>query len=111
MQLCWNSSILKVEVCHTIVLLPFIINRPNKTKLYPEKVEIEVFLQFGVTYAVLSYWEYAALKEFDMSCCPMHICNPSCPVLNNFRVLVAKRPDGNQSLALNLICNRQVAKT
>lgn len=98
-------------MCHTNVLLTFIINRPNKIKLYPEIVEIGVILWFGATHAILSYWEHAALKEFDMSWYPMHIYNPLCPILNNFRVLMAKKPDENQSLALNLICNRQVAKT
>lgn len=111
MQLCWNSSILKVKVCHTNVLFTFIINRTNKIKLYPEIVEIGVVLQFDVTHTILSYWEYAALKEFDVSCCPMHIYNLSCPTLNNFRVLMAKKTDENQSLALNLICNRQGEKT
>lgn len=90
MQMCWISSILEVEVCHTNVLLTFIINRPNKTKLYPEKAEIEVILQFGVIHAVLSYWEYTALKAFDMTCCPMQTYKPSCPILNNF-----KKPDEN----------------
>lgn len=106
MQLCWKSSILKVKVCHTNVHY----YTPNKIKLYPEMVEIGVVLWFGTTHAILSYWEYSALKEFKMSCCPMPIYNLSCPILNNFRVLMAKKPDENQSLVLNLICNRQVAK-
>lgn len=48
---------------------------------------------------------------FDVTCCPMHIYSPSCPILNNFRVLMAKEPAGNQSLALNIFCKRQVGKT
>lgn len=48
---------------------------------------------------------------FDMTCCPVHIYSPSCLILNNFRVLMAKEPAGNRSVALNIFCNRQVGKT
>ena len=109
---CAETALLLCTVlCNAPLVSTFIINRPNKTKLYPEKEENGGVLQFEVTHTVLSYCEYAALKQFDMSCCPMHIYSPSCPILKNFRVLMAKEPAGNQSLALNLVCNRQVGKT
>lgn len=106
-----TALLLTTALCNAPVVNTFIINRTNKTKTYPKKVENGAVLQFEVTHVVLSYREYATLKQFDMSCCPVHIYSPLCPILSNFGVLMAKEPAGNQSFALNLVWNRQVGKT